>query len=147
MPCATHLLREYGLRVTPQRILLVDTVRNMPAHFTAEEVHQRITHTYPTVSVVSVYRGLETLRKLGLVTRTELGETSAAYEWALGQRHHHLICTECGAVQQVDDAELHVLRDRLLAHYGFEAAIDHYAIFGRCRACTDKDAVHAQRTG
>lgn len=135
MVSATELLREYGLRVTPQRVALVEIIREMPAHFAAEDVHQRIAERFPTISVVSVYRGLETLRRLGLVSRTEVGAASAAYEWSQGHRHHHLICTNCGGVAQFDDSELTPLREQLLAHHGFRAAIDHYAIFGLCRPC------------
>jgi Fur family ferric uptake transcriptional regulator len=140
MPCSTHLLRDYGLRVTPQRVLLVDVVRSLPDHFTAEDVYRQMARTYPSISVVSVYRGLETLRRLGLVTRTELGENSAAYEWALGKRHHHLVCRRCGMVQQLADEELDALRDQLQARHGFHAAIDHYAIFGLCAECASSDA-------
>jgi Fur family ferric uptake transcriptional regulator len=142
MPCSTHLLREYSLRITPQRMLLVDIVRSMPDHFTAEDVFQRMVLTYPAVSLVSVYRGLETLRKLGLVTRTELGDSSAAYEWALGRRHHHLICSHCGWVQQLADHELDALRDQLRDHHGFQATIDHYAIFGLCATCAGAGGEH-----
>ena len=130
-----HFLREYGLRVTPQRLLLIDIVRNLPDHFTAEDVYRRVIVSYPTVSLVSVYRSLETFRKLGLVTRTEIGDASAAYEWALGDRHHHLICNVCGQTQDLEDAVLTPLRTALQSNYGFHAAIDHYAIFGTCAHC------------
>jgi len=138
MTNAVQLLREYGLRATPQRILLVEVARNLPGHFTAEGVFERMKETYPTLSVVSVYRGLETLRELGLVTRTELGGDAAAYEWTEGERHHHLICTNCGCQTDLDDAEMIELRQHLLTRYGFHAAIDHLAIFGLCSFCADE---------
>lgn len=137
MSTSTHILRQHGLRVTPQRLLLVDAARNLPDHFTAEDVYRKMRETYPAVSLVSVYRGLEALRKIGLVTRTALGDSSAAYEWAQGKRHHHLICNHCGTVQQLDDCELDALRARLRDRYDFQAAMDHYAIFGLCAACAD----------
>lgn len=135
-----QLLRHYGLRVTPQRLLLIEIIRDQPAHFTAEEVYRQVRGTFPGVSVVSIYRSLETFRKLGIVTRTAIGDSSAVYEWALGDRHHHLICAICGHVDHLIDAELNPLRELLHARYGFEAAIDHYAIFGRCAACSARMA-------
>jgi Fe2+ or Zn2+ uptake regulation protein len=132
---ATQLLRSYGLRVTPQRLLLVEAARDMAGHFTADAVYERIRLVYPGVSKVSVYRGLETLRELGLVTCTELGQHAAQYEWVAAARHHHMICTACGCEQDLPDEEMNALRDHLTALYGFHASIDHHAFWGLCQAC------------
>ncbi len=132
---AIELLRAHGLTVTPQRLLLVEIARGLPGHFTAKTVHEQVRRTYPGISVVSVYRGLETFRELGLVTRTDLGGANEHYEWASGPRHHHLVCLACGRQQELDDAEMDGLRARLLGHYGFHARIDHHAIFGLCQDC------------
>ena len=135
MQSATQVLRTHGLRVTPQRLLVVELAQRQRGHFTAESVYQEILRTYPTVSVVSVYRALETLGELGLVTCTDLGGPAAEYEWAAGQHHHHLICLECGATQELPDVEMEELRARLHDRYSFEACIDHHAIFGHCGGC------------
>lgn len=136
---ASDLLRAYGLRVTPQRLMLVEIARDMPGHFTAESVFQRVQMTYPSVSVVSVYRGLETLRQLGLVTRTHLGDNADLYEWTRNHRHHHLICTSCGGQLDLPDRIVDDLRSRLAADYGFSARIDHLALFGVCAECAAND--------
>lgn len=141
MQSAAELLRAHGLRVTVQRLSLVEMARDLPGHFTVEAAHARIRQRVPGVSVVSVYRGLETLRGLGLVTRTDLGGHAALYEWAATMRHHHLICLACGAQRALPDAEMDDLRDRLLTRYGFRARIDHHAIFGLCSeggSCRDR---------
>jgi Fur family ferric uptake transcriptional regulator len=133
---AVILLREHGLRVTPQRLLLVEAARSLPGHFNADSVYDRLRAVYPGVSKVSVYRGLETLREQGLVSCTELGGHAVKYEWIGAQRHHHLICTRCGQQHDLPDAELNALREQLIQHYGFRASIDHFAIWGLCRACS-----------
>jgi Fur family ferric uptake transcriptional regulator len=130
------LLREHGLRVTPQRLLLVEIVRGLPGHFTADQVYNRVRAVYPGVSKVSVYRGLDTLREQGMVTCTELGQHAARYEWSGASRHHHLICSHCGQQQDVPDGEVDALRERLAAGYGFHATIDHLAIWGLCKVCS-----------
>lgn len=135
MTAAAVLLRRHRLRVTPQRLLLVDIAQGMQGHFTAEQMHQQLVMVYPSISLVSVYRGLETLREQGLVTRTELGGVAAYYEWVKAARHHHLVCTACGYHQELDDKELDDLRARLRTSYRFHAAIDHMAIFGLCAGC------------
>ena len=135
MQPASDLLRMHGLRVTPQRLMLVEIARAMLGHFTAESVYQRIQQTYPSVSVVSVYRGLETFRQLGLVTRMHLGDNADLYEWSRDHRHHHLICTICGGQLDLPDKIVDDLRSRLLADYGFNASMDHLALFGVCSVC------------
>jgi Fur family ferric uptake transcriptional regulator len=138
MPEVAQLLHTYGLRATPQRVLLLHLIQTSDGHFTAEDIYRRVVETYPALSLVSVYRTLETLCRLGLVTRTELGDASAAYEWALGDRHHHLLCTRCGWREQLDDTELNPLREALLVKHGFHARINHYAIFGLCAHCANQ---------
>ena len=142
---AVALLREHGLRVTPQRLLLVEIVRGLPGHFTADQVYSRVRAAYPGVSKVSVYRGLDTLREQGLVTCTELGQHAAEYEWSGASRHHHLVCSHCGYQQHMPDDEMDALRTRLAADYGFHATIDHMAIWGLCKVCSQAhdDAGHA----
>jgi Fur family ferric uptake transcriptional regulator len=139
MPEAAHLLRAYGLRATPQRVLLLHLIQTATGHFTAEDMYKRVVETYPALSLVSVYRTLETLCRLGLVTHTELGDARSVYEWALGDRHHHLICTRCGYREQLEDAELDPLRMALQARHGFHALINHYAIFGLCAHCAAQE--------
>src|SRR5260370_25712549 len=90
---AVMFLRGHHLRVTPQRLLLTEVVHTLPGHFTADEVYDRMRAVYPGVSKVSVYRGLETFRELGLVTCTEFGHHAAEYEWTSTPRHHHVLCT------------------------------------------------------
>jgi Fur family ferric uptake transcriptional regulator len=140
MTSAAVLLRRHSLRVTPQRLLLVDIAQGFQGHFTAEQIHHHMLSVYPSVSLVSVYRGLETLRELGLVTRTSLGNVAASYEWVSEVRHHHLVCTGCGVHIDMDDRELDDLRDRLNMGYHFQAALDHLAIFGRCAGCAASSA-------
>ncbi len=135
MLSAVSFLRDHGLRVTPQRLLLVEVVRGLSGHFTADQVYNRVRAAYPGVSKVSVYRGLDTLREQGLVTCTELGQPSAEYEWSGASRHHHLVCTHCGYQQNVPDGAMDMLRQRLASDYGFQATIDHIAIWGVCEAC------------
>ncbi len=132
---AIMVLRAAGLRVTPQRQLLVEVARLMPGHFTAKEMHDRIVETFPGVSLVSVYRGLESLMELGLVTRTNLGGDLDHYEWVAEHGHHHLVCLGCRKQIELPDGEIDDLRARLWERYGFAARIDHHAFFGLCRSC------------
>ena len=64
-----------------------------------------------------------------------MGGGDLTYEWVRDRRHHHLICTTCGGVTELDHRYLERLGADLLRDYDFAAALDHFAIFGRCAAC------------
>ena len=128
-------LREVGYRLTPQRMLIVSIIHDSKGHVSAEDVHQRVKEQYPFVDISTVYRTLQLLKRLRLVTETDLGDGSVRYELSQAQRHHHLVCRQCGKTFALDDEMIEPLRSRLMGTHGFAADMEHFAIFGRCRAC------------
>ena len=128
-------LREVGYRLTPQRMLIVSIIHDAKGHITAEEIHSRVVKQYPFVDISTVYRTLQLLKKLHLVSETDLGGGRVQYELSEGSRHHHLVCRRCGATLPLDDEVIEPLRTRLLEKQGFQADMEHFAIFGLCREC------------
>jgi Fur family ferric uptake transcriptional regulator len=130
-----QLLRATGYKLTPQRLLVLSVVRHHQGHLTASEIFERVRERYPFVDISTVYRTMAVLKDLRVVTETDLGTGDAAFEWVGSQRHHHLICRSCGEITSLDDAYLRRLGSDLLETHGFRADLDHFAIFGLCRAC------------
>ena len=130
-------LREVGYRLTPQRMLIVSIIHDSKGHVSAEEVHQRVKEHYPFVDISTVYRTLQLLKGLRIVTETDLGGGSVRYELSQQERHHHLVCRQCGKTFALDDAVIEPLRSKLVDAHGFAADMEHFAIFGRCRACRE----------
>ena len=128
-------LREVGYRLTPQRMLIVSIIHDSKGHMSAEDVHQRVKEHYPFVDISTVYRTLQLLKRLRIVTETDLGGGSVRYELSQEERHHHLVCRQCGKTFALDDAVIEPLRSNLMDAHGFAADMEHFAIFGRCRAC------------
>lgn len=136
-----ELLRAAGYRVTPQRMLILSTLRHATGHQTAQELFDIVRERYPFVDVSTVYRTLTTLRKLRLVAETDLGQGDLLYEWIGGaRRHHHLVCRGCSQMQEIEDASLEVLAQLLGERYGFRADLDHFAIPGLCAVCAAREA-------
>ncbi len=131
-------LRGVGYRLTPQRMLIVSIIHDSKGHITAEEIHSRVVKQYPFVDISTVYRTLQLLKKLHLVSETDLGGGRVQYELSEGSRHHHLVCRRCGATLPLDDEVIEPLRGRLLDKHGFQADMEHFAIFGLCRECGDQ---------
>ncbi|MBA7649351.1 Ferric uptake regulation protein [subsurface metagenome] len=128
-------LSEQGYRLTPQRIMILSAIENSRDHISAEEIYAQVAAKYPNVNVSTVYRTLELLKRLGLVTETDLGGGRVRYHPAEKGHHHHLVCRECGAIIDLDESALSSIKDVLLREYGFIADLRHLAIFGRCVNC------------
>ncbi len=137
----TERLRRLGVRVTPQRLFVLEALELNSGHMTAEEIMQWASRRYPALNLATVYRTLDLLTQVGLVAQTDLGGGAASYELVGDSPHHHLACERCGSVIEMDEALLEGLRDETLRVYGFHARPRHLAIYGVCRACWEgKDA-------
>jgi len=129
-------LSEKGYRLTPQRMMILSAIENSDDHISAEEIYAQVLAKYPHVNISTVYRTLELLKQLGLVTETDLGGGRVRYHPADKGHHHHLVCTECGAIIDLDESLLASLESTLLREYKFSADLRHLAIFGRCANCS-----------
>ena len=129
-------LSEQGYRLTPQRMLVLSAIENSNDHISAEEIYAQVVAKYPYVNISTIYRTLELLNRLGLVTETDLGGGRVRYHPAGKGHHHHLVCQECGKVIDLDETVLYPLKDVLLREYKFSADLRHLGIFGRCADCS-----------
>jgi len=130
-------LRERGYRLTPQRQLVLEAV-DVLEHATPDDILSQVRRTASGVNISTVYRTLELLEELGLVSHAHLGHGAPTYHLADRHHHMHLVCRDCGAVLEADVAVADVLTDKLRASFGFESDMKHFAIFGRCAACSRK---------
>lgn len=131
-------LRQKGLRMTPQRMMIVAAIENSTNHISAEEIYAQVTEKYPNVNVSTVYRTLDTLEEMKLVTKTDLGDGRVRYHPANKGHHHHLVCRECGAIIDLDEKVLIGLQEALLRDYNFIADLRHLGISGRCVKCNQQ---------
>jgi Fur family ferric uptake transcriptional regulator len=138
MVSATDLkaaFRQRGLRMTPQRQLILDAVASMHGHVSVDQVYQQVVSAFPDVNISTVYRTLEVLEELGVVRHTHFHDGVAQYERTDAARHHHMVCSRCGADTELELDVLQPLADELKRRYGFEADLAHSAIVGVCRHC------------
>ncbi len=131
-------LRESGHRLTPQRLLILSALRNAGGHLTAAQILEQVKESYPYIDVSTVYRTLNVLKSMRLVSETDIGGGEYLYEWLDQERHHHLICRECDTLTLLDHSFLENLGAEILDDYGFQPDIDHFAISGVCQQCRDK---------
>ncbi len=130
-----NALREAGHKMTPQRMLILTSLRHAPGHLTAADIFDRVKQSYPYVDISTVYRTLAVLKDLRLISETHMGGGDTAFEWVGAERHHHLICRNCNGVTLLDHEYLEGLGRQISENIGFRPDLDHFAIFGLCAAC------------
>jgi Fur family ferric uptake transcriptional regulator len=127
-------LRARGYRVTPQRQLVLEAVTALE-HATPEEICARVQQTARGVNISTVYRTLELLEQLSLVTHSHLTHGAPSYHLAAEAEHVHLVCRDCGRIQEVGPDAVAPLVTALEAEHDFETDVRHLAVFGRCGTC------------
>jgi Fur family transcriptional regulator, ferric uptake regulator len=128
------LLRSRGGRMTASRRAVVEALLDGEHHVTADEVVARVAARHPEVHRSTVYRTLERLQELGVLSHVHLGHGPTTFH-IVDRPHHHAVCSSCGAVVEVPFDALDGLAVRLREEEGFELAPQHFALSGRCRDC------------
>jgi Fur family transcriptional regulator, ferric uptake regulator len=127
-------LRAHGYRVTPQRQLVLEAVARLD-HATPEEISVQVQQTARGVNISTVYRTLELLEQIGMVTHTHLTHGAPTYHLASVSDHVHLVCRDCGRVTEITPDAIRPLTTTLDQQYGFETDVGHLTVFGRCTEC------------
>ncbi|WP_042398502.1 Fur family transcriptional regulator [Streptacidiphilus carbonis] len=130
-------LRARGYRLTPQRQLVLQAVDSL-GHATPDDVLTEVRRTATGVNISTVYRTLDLLEELGLVSHAHLGHGAPTYHLADRHQHMHLVCRDCEKVTETEVAIAAPFVESLRATHGFETDMKHFAIFGRCADCCRK---------
>lgn len=120
--------------MTPQRQLVLDSVQALQ-HATPEAICADVRRIASGVNITTIYRTLELLESLGLVSHTHLDHGAPSYHATGGDKHVHLVCRDCGEVTEAPPSLVDGLVSQLATERSFTVDIGHFAIFGRCSAC------------
>jgi len=131
-------LRSKGLRLTAQRQLVLDAVHEL-GHATPDQVHAKVSKVAAGVNITTVYRTLELLEELGLVTHAHLSHGAPTYHSVDEAQHIHLVCRACGGLTEIPSSTLGQLARTLDTEYGFLLDVGHVALFGVCAECGQAD--------
>jgi Fur family transcriptional regulator, ferric uptake regulator len=131
---ALRALRERGYRMTPQRRAIVSEIMRIPGHISPQGVAGRLKERLPGVNDSTVYRTLELLEELGILSHSHLG-AGPEYHHADRHDHVHLVCSRCGVEQQIPAGDTEPMRKRIAQQSGFLPDFTHFAISGLCENC------------
>jgi Fur family ferric uptake transcriptional regulator len=128
-------LRVRGLRWTPQRGILLDVLSDVDGHVTGAELVERTRRIDPAATPSTVYRTLDVLEEIGVVRHSHGREGRQEFHVNPGDDHGHLVCSSCGGSWELGAEEVTALVEGLRGGRGFEVAVDHLTIEGRCAGC------------
>ncbi len=140
---AADRLTAVGERVTRQRLLVADALAGAGRQLTADQLYRSLRRQVPGIGRATVFRTLETLVEAGVARRLELDGHVYAYVACLPAHHHHLACTGCGRVEEIDEAYVTPIAQRLARDLGFEIDDARLDFYGRCATCRARDVASA----
>ena len=140
------LLKEKGLKVTNQRLLVLEVLADhRDTHMTAEDIYDLVKEDYPEIGLATIYRTLQLLLNMQLVDRINLDDGCIRYEIGdqlngeLKHHHHHLICKICGKVLPFRHDLLDDLERQIEEKTGFHVLDHELKFYGQCKECLKKD--------
>lgn len=135
-------LKEKGYKLTPQRRAIVDSIiDNEGKHLTAEEIYDSVKNDCPEIGLATVYRTIILLEELGIVSKLDLGDGCSRYELVHDEenhQHHHLVCSNCGKVIEVEGDLLEAIENNIEEKYKFTIHNHSLKFFGICNECGEK---------
>lgn len=140
---AVRRIRAHGERVTVARTAVLRVLADTDGYLTADQTFAEVNRAAPGVHRTTIYRALDALERLGLVVQTRMRQEAAVYQLAAylrgedGQRLH-VVCRDCGRVQEAPPDLLDAAAHRLAADNGFTLDPTAVALTGHCKPCTDR---------
>lgn len=126
-----RLLSRRGYRLTSPRRNLLEVMAGLGDHFAAESV----VSAAPGVGRATVFRTLRLLQDLGVVCQVVLDDGTLAYRLAPEEHHHHVLCVECGAVEDFSSAALESVLQDVQDSTGYTIEAHRLELYGRCPSC------------
>ncbi len=131
------MLKEKKLRMTQQRMVILEELRKVHTHPSADEIYEMVRLRLPRISLGTIYRNLEILCELGEIQKLELSGSLKRYDWN-PQKHYHIRCLRCNRVDDAPIAPLQQLENDLYEATVFEIIGHNLEFTGLCPECSKK---------
>ncbi len=128
-------LRSKGVRLTPQRLLILNAVSQGGGHMGVDEVFRKAKESYPYIDIATVYRTLHLYRRMGVVTEVAIGDRLHFEITDPKAPHHHMVCRACGGAFDLAPDYLVEFRNTLTSEFNFEPDLDNFTVTGICSGC------------
>ena len=129
----TAALRQEGLRITPQRVAILEYLLKTVDHRSAEYVHNVVKKKHPMVSLSTVYKTLDLLKEKKLINEIEV-DGEARFD-ANTEPHINLVCLNCGKIDDLDEESLNEIQSRAAKKSKYQVLRGSFELFGYCNDC------------
>ena len=127
-------LKNIGLKATLPRLKILEIFQNSSVrHLTAEDVYRHLLHEELDIGLATVYRVLTQFEQAGLLSRSNFESGKAVFELNEGSHHDHLVCLDCGTVEEFYDAEIERRQQLIAKQRGFELYEHALSLYGTCK--------------
>ena len=141
-------LRKAGLKVTLPRLKILEILEGSTTrHLSAEDIYRTLLESNEDIGLATVYRVLTQFEAAGLVTRHHFEDGMAVFELNQGSHHDHIVCMDCGHVEEFVDTEIEARQDEIAKAHGFAISAHSLILYGRCQRvdCPRRKAPTARR--
>jgi len=130
-----RIIRDMNLKVTKQRMAILEGLNAGQAHVTAQEVYEVVNEKHPEIGFATVYRFLRKLTEEKFVTEVRMGGLPARYELTPTTHHDHLTCVSCGKIVEFENIEIEQLQSKVAEDNGFKLTDHVLELYGICKVC------------
>ncbi len=130
-------LRKVGLKVTLPRVKILEILETRSdEHLSAEDVYRALIDAGEDIGLATVYRVLTQFEAAGIVDRHNFEGNQAVFEINEGDHHDHMVCVECGAIEEFYDELIERQQSEVAAKYNFELTEHALILYGKCSSCS-----------
>ncbi len=130
-----RMIRQMGLKVTQQRLAILESLSSGRAHVTAQEVFETVNAKHPEIGFATVYRFLRKMAEAKLVTEVRMGGLPARYELTPRRHHDHLTCVQCGQIVEFECPSIESLQEQVAEEHNFRLTHHVLELYGICPRC------------
>lgn len=130
-----RMIRQMGLKVTQQRMVILEALSRGRAHVTAQEVFEVVNAKYPEIGFATVYRFLRKMNEQQMVTEVRMGGLPARYELTPRRHHDHLTCVQCGQIVEFESPQIETLQEQVAREHNFRLTHHVLELYGVCPRC------------
>jgi Fur family ferric uptake transcriptional regulator len=141
-------LRKAGLKVTLPRLKILEILEHgSPRHLSAEDIYKMLLDSSEDIGLATVYRVLTQFEAAGLVTRHHFADGMAVFELNQGTHHDHIVCLDCGRVEEFIDESIEERQEEIAKRLGYELRDHAMTLYGHCRKSGCPSYKGAQKPG
>ena len=134
-----HEIRNTGLKVTEPRLKILSVFeKSKSRHLSAEDIHDTLKAKSVVVGMATIYRALANFEKAGILNKSTFDDGRAIYEINEGPHHDHIVCVDCGNVEEFVDEEIEKRQKKIANQKGYSLKSHSLVLYGSCSECLGK---------